>query len=130
MSSTYSYTDDSTFTEFIADENITSTFDTSSREAMISQGERYVNSYVGTSFTGTVPDVIISATLEYALYNAKLRMADDIGEVNSDPTYGVEESRATQNGNYTFQAMEHKRNADFLIKNYGAGLHRYAKAND
>lgn len=45
--------------------------------AQVSQAERWVNEYCGQSFTGTIPDGVVSATLEMARYFMNIQMLND-----------------------------------------------------
>lgn len=43
----------------------------------VSQAERWVNEYCGQSFTGTIPDGVVSATLEMARYFMNIQLLND-----------------------------------------------------
>ncbi|KKM04895.1 hypothetical protein LCGC14_1759630 [marine sediment metagenome] len=52
---------------------------------MITQAERWVNEYCGKSFTGTIPDGVVFATLEMARYLMNRQMLED-GMLEELPT--------------------------------------------
>jgi hypothetical protein len=45
--------------------------------AVVSMAERWVNEYCGQSFTGTIPDGVVDATLAMSKYLMNLRMKED-----------------------------------------------------
>ncbi|MCP4550883.1 MAG: hypothetical protein GY834_02330 [Bacteroidetes bacterium] len=46
-------------------------------EAKITQAERWINEYCGQTFTGTIPDGVVFATLEVAKFFMNLQMLED-----------------------------------------------------
>jgi len=53
------------------------TFSDANIEAVITQAERQINNFCGQSFTGTIPDGIIAATLELAYRMLLKRLIKD-----------------------------------------------------
>ena len=131
MASSYGYVTDTVFQFHIPSDNITTGLDTTAREGIITSAERFVNGYVGTSFS-SADDVIKAATLEMALYYVKQRLSDEAEIVDSDPTYGVEESKSTQAGTYSTEAEMHKVNAMMMLETYGRayGTFLHKKVNE
>jgi hypothetical protein len=79
IASTYEYTDVAGLEAFMQTdlETLDARYTNANVEAVITQAERWVNSYCKQSFTGTIPDGVVFATLEMARYLMCRQMVED-----------------------------------------------------
>ncbi len=85
MTSVYKYTDKSALELYTVTDYdlVDASYTDKVIEAWISQSERLINVYLGTTFTGTIPDGVVYAALEISMKIAWNRLLFD-GFVNKE----------------------------------------------